>query len=161
MQQEDVIGRYAIGGAVAAFFYIEPGTTFDLDVFIAWEPLPSGLLELGPLYSYLMQRGYLPEHEAVMIEGWAVRFLPPGNALVEEALAEAVTVEVQEIPTPIFTQEHLMAICLDTGRPKDMARLVQFVEEGKADGQKLQGIVERHHLVEKWRNFKNRFNFEP
>jgi hypothetical protein len=39
-----VIGEYAIGGAVAAFLYLEPGTTFDLDVFILWEASPNGLL---------------------------------------------------------------------------------------------------------------------
>ena len=158
MQADNVIGRYAIGGAVAAFFYIEPGTTFDLDVFIAWEPGESGLLDFGPIYSYLMARGYQPEREAIMIEGWAVQFLPPGSALTKEALDEAQPVTVGETPIRIFTKEHLMAICLETGRPKDLARLVQFVQEGAPDENRLLGILDRHGLREKWQHFQARFN---
>ena len=158
MQAANVIGRYAIGGAVAAFFYIEPGTTFDLDVFIAWEPGSGGLLDFGPIYSYLMARGCKPERETIMVEGWAVQFLPPGSALTKEALNEAQPVTVGEAPIRIFTKEHLMAICLETGRPKDIARLVQFVQEGDPDEGKLLGILDRHGLREKWQNFQARFN---
>ena len=32
MQADRVIGRYAIGGAVAATFYLEPAATLDLDL---------------------------------------------------------------------------------------------------------------------------------
>lgn len=74
MEAAGVIGRYAIGGAVAAFLYIEPGTTFDLDVFITWEPGTSGLLDLSPIYEYLRAHGYEPQREGVMIEGWEVQF---------------------------------------------------------------------------------------
>jgi len=158
MQSAGVIGRYAIGGAVAAFFYIEPGTTFDLDVFIAWEPGAEGLLNLGPIYAYLLERGYRAERETIMIEGWAVQFLPPGSALTREALKEAQPVAIGQIPTSIFTKEHLMAICLETGRPKDIARLVQFVEEGDPNEEKLFAILDRHGLRAKWKNFRARFN---
>ncbi|MCX6967795.1 MAG: hypothetical protein NTZ46_08480 [Verrucomicrobia bacterium] len=158
MQTANIIGRYAIGGAVAAFFYIEPGTTFDLDVFIAWEPGAGGLLDFGPIYSYLMARGYQPEREAIMIEGWAVQFLPPGSALTKEALEAAQPVTVGETPIHIFTKEHLMAICLETGRPKDIARLVQFVQEGEPDMDQFLGILNRHGLRGKWQNFQARFD---
>ena len=33
MERDGVIGRYAIGGAVAATFYLEPVSTLDVDVF--------------------------------------------------------------------------------------------------------------------------------
>lgn len=158
MQAANVIGRYAVGGAVAAFFYIEPGTTFDIDVFIAWEPSAGGLLNLEPIYTYLMARGYQPEREAIMVEGWAVQFLPPGSALVQEALMEAQPVTIGDVPIRIFTKEHLMAICLETGRPKDLARLVQFVQEGEPDDEKLMAILDRHGLSAKWQNFQTRFN---
>ena len=35
MQAAGVIGRYAIGGAVGAAFYLEPVRTVDVDVFVA------------------------------------------------------------------------------------------------------------------------------
>lgn len=161
MQTDGVLGAYAIGGAVAAFLYIEPGTTFDLDVFIAWEPGASGLLDVAPLYAYLTARGCLPGGETVTVAGWDVQFLPPTSPLVEEALQQARPVEIGGVPSRIFTQEHLMAICLETARPKDFARLVQFVEEGRADQGKLHEIFERHALQEKWNRFQVRFLSPP
>ncbi len=134
MQAAGALADYAIGGAVAAFLYIEPGATFDLDVFTVREAGAGGLLTSEPLYEYLLEHGYGEyEKEAVIIEGWAVQFLPAGTPLVPEALTEAVNIQIKGIPTRVFTMEHLMAICLQTGRPKDIARLLQFVEHTHAD----------------------------
>ncbi len=157
MQIDRVIGDYAIGGAVAAFLYIEPGTTFDLDVFIAWEPRPGGLLDIGPIYAYLLARGYTAQGETVAIEDWEVQFLPPNTPLAEEALRQAKPVEIGGVPTHIFTQEHLMAICLETARPKDLARLVQFTQEGDPDEKMFVEILGRHGLQGKWTSFQERF----
>lgn len=41
--------RYAIGGATAATFYVEPLLTFDLDVFVALPHVGTNVLSLGPL----------------------------------------------------------------------------------------------------------------
>ena len=57
-----------------------------------------------------------------------VQFLPPGNELEQEAIAGAVSVTVQDVPTRVMTAEHLVAIALRTGRAKDRARIVQFLE---------------------------------
>jgi hypothetical protein len=158
MQADSIIPEYAIGGAVAAFLYIEPATTFDLDVFIAWQRTEGGLLSPQPLYGYLTSRGYGEyEKEAVMIEGWAVQFLPLGTPLIEEALSQAVGIEIKGIPTRVFTVEHLMAICLQTSRPKDLARLVQFLQEGNPDMDRFAEIVKRHSLSEGWSRFQARF----
>ena len=156
MQTDGIIGRYAIGGAVAAFFYIEPGTTYDLDVFIAWEPTPGGLLDIAPIYTYLTQRGYAIKGECITVEGWAVQFLPTTSRLTHEALEQAAPVLVGKTPVPIFSREHLMAICLETGRPKDMARLLQFLEAGDTDEKKLGEILTRHELHTKWNAFLRR-----
>lgn len=34
MQADGVIGKYAIGGAVAATIYVEPAATLDIDIFV-------------------------------------------------------------------------------------------------------------------------------
>ena len=34
MQADGVIGKYAICGAVAATFYLEPSATMDVDIFL-------------------------------------------------------------------------------------------------------------------------------
>ncbi|MGA3170258.1 MAG: hypothetical protein ABSE62_04525 [Chthoniobacteraceae bacterium] len=154
LQAVGAMKEYAIGGAVAAFLYIEPGTTFDLDVFIAWKPGPGGLLTPMPLHEELAKRGYRYEKEAILIEGWAVQFLPAGDSLIEEALRRAVSVVIKSVPTKVFSKEHLMAICLQTGRPKDLARLAQFLEESEPDMKRFEKIVERHKLSERWEKYK-------
>jgi hypothetical protein len=156
---EGIIGRYAIGGAVAAFLYIEPGSTYDLDIFISWEPIPGGLVILEPIYDYLKQRGYAEfRHEGIVVEGWPVQFLPTDNGLVKEALEQAQPITLGEVETQIFTQEHLMAICLKTGRPKDMARLLQFIEAASFDRSAFDSLISRWDLQEAWLIFKNKFS---
>src|SRR5207244_13191406 len=88
MQSAGVIGEYAIGGAIAAIFYMEPFATHDIDVFIT---IPSAgmLLSLDHIYQYLESKGYSAIGDAIDIEGWPVQFLPVFNTLLEEALEDA------------------------------------------------------------------------
>ena len=157
MQADGVIGRYAIGGAVGATFYLEPVTTLDVDVFISFRTEPGQLISLSPVYDYLKARGGAVEGEYVVIAGWPVQFLPPGSPLVEEALAEAVERDVAGTPMRVFTAEHLAATALQVGRAKDKARLLQFVEAGALDAARFQAIVTRHGLVDRWRQFERQF----
>lgn len=53
MVKDGVIEQYAIGGAVAALFYIEPINTNDLDVFFLVRDPNAGLDILAPLDEYL------------------------------------------------------------------------------------------------------------
>lgn len=158
MQADGVIGNYAIGGAVGATFYLEPVATLDIDVFISFQNSgASKLLTLSPIYDYLTERGFKAEKEHVVIEKWPVQFLPPGNALVEEALTQAVETEVEGAKTRVMTAEHLVAIALQTGRAKDFSRILQFIESGALDSDKLDAILARHGLVAKWRQFEDKF----
>ncbi len=156
MQADGVIGKYAIGGAIAAFYYIEPAATKDLDVFIALDVEEGDLAPLAPIYDYLRAKCYQEERETVIIEGWAVQFLPEFNSLLKEALDEAQPIQFRGVPTWIFRAEHLMAISLQAGREKDFARLEQFIKEGIADQMIFADILKKHHLVEKWEKFKSR-----
>lgn len=158
MQEEGVIGEYAIGGAVGATFYLEPFATLDVDVFLALKaPQGSVLLTLAPLYKYLASRGYPAEKEHVLIEGWPVQFLPPEGALGEEAVQQAVVTEVEGVRTRVISAEHLVAMALRTGRAKDFSRILQFVESGVLDRGKLASILQRHELQEKWKRFGDTF----
>ncbi|PYS76543.1 MAG: hypothetical protein DMF66_14125 [Acidobacteria bacterium] len=147
MEADGVIGRYAIGGAVAAIFYIEPFTTYDLD----------NLVVLTPIYEYLARKGYEAEGEAVNVEGWPVQFLPAYNPLVAEALKQAVEIKFKRTPTRVMSAEHLVAIMLQTGRTKDYARAAKFLEEDVVDVERLEDILSRHELSGKWREFSRRF----
>jgi len=158
MRADGIIGQYAIGGAIGATFYLEPTATFDIDVFISLQNAPGSLLvSLEPIYNYLKARGYNPENEYLVIEGWQVQFLPTADALDREALAEAVEASVEEIKTRVMTAEHLTAIALRTGRPKDKIRITQFIESGVLDQAKLEQILARHGLHEKWKRFKDKY----
>jgi hypothetical protein len=158
MQAAGVIGRYAIGGAVGATFYLEPMPTMDIDVFVAMHPEAGGLIITPkPVYDYLTARGYTAVGEALKVEDWLVQFLPPTGALAEEAIARARPVDVEGIPTFVFTAEHLVAVALETGRPKDKARILQFIDAEAVDQKALEEILSRHRMVEKWRQFRQQF----
>ncbi len=158
MQADGVIERYAIGGAVGATFHLEPISTLDVDIFVAFRHQPgSVLISPQPIFDYLAARGGRIEGEYIVIAGWPVQFLPPTGPLVEEALAEAVTVPVGEIPARVFTAEHLAAIALQVGRAKDKARLLQFIEAGVLDPERFQAILARHQLAEAWQVFRRQF----
>ena len=49
----------------------------------------------------------------------------------------------------------MKAIALETGRAKDKARLLQFVEAGVLESFKQ--LVARQQLTDKWQKFKQRF----
>jgi len=158
MQAEGHIGKYAIGGAVGATFYLEPSATLDIDIFVSLKTPQGGLLvSLTPIYDYLTARGYEAEKEYLVIEGWPVQFLPPADALDEEALQQAVETDVEGVPTWVITAEHLVAMALKTGRAKDFARILQFVEAGVLDADRLDLILKRHGLLEKWEQFGVKF----
>ena len=158
MQADGVIDRYAIGGAVGATFYLEPVATLDVDIFVALHAVAgSRIVNPKPIFDYLTARGCKMEGEYVVIAGWPVQFLRPTGALVEEALSEAVTVDVEGVPARVFTAEHLAAIALQTGRAKDKARLLQFVEAGVLDAKRFQAILTRHDLLDRWQQFQRQF----
>ena len=158
MQVDGIIRSYAVGGAVAAAFFLEPVTTLDVDVFIHFEQdQQSLLLSLRPIYDYLQARGFPLEGEYVMIEGWPVQFLPPTGPLVEAALAEAVTIQIEDIPVRVFSPEYLAAIALETGRGKDKLRLRQFLDFGVLDTGRFLAIVEKFGLLEQWNAIQDDF----
>lgn len=158
MQAEGVVERYAIGGAVGATFYLEPVATLDVDIFVAFRPQPGQIIvSPQPIFDYLLARGGIVEGEYIVIAGWPVQFLPPTGPLVEEALAQAVTVDVEGTPARVFTAEHLAAIALQTGRAKDHARLLQFIEAAALDAQRFQALLQQHGLVERWQVFERKF----
>lgn len=157
LEADGVIGRYAIGGAVAAIFYTEPFQTYDLDIFFAADIPRRDLLSLSPIYDYLAALGYEAEGESVEIEGWPVQFLPAFNPLIAEAIGQAIEIKFKRTPTRVMRAEHLAAIMLRAGRAKDYARLAQLLEEDALNVESFKDIISRHGLTEKWHEFQQRF----
>lgn len=158
LEASGVICAYAIGGAVAAAFYLEPVSTLDVDIFVLFRATPGSLLiNPQPLFDHLRGLGFEMRGEYVMMSGWPVQFLPPNGPLVEEALEQAVRRDVAGIGARVFRPEHLAAIALQTGRAKDKARLLQFVEAGVLDMAAFDGILRRHGLSAAWLRFQQTF----
>jgi hypothetical protein len=156
MRADGVISEYAIGGAVGATFYLSPAATVDLDLFVTLPAEGTLLISLSPIYEYLKSRGGAVQDEYIVIKEWPVQFLTPSNALQEEAVKQAVSTSVEGVPTRVISAEHLVAIALETGRAKDYTRILQFVEQGAVDREKLKDIVERHGLSTMWSRFEQR-----
>lgn len=138
---------------MGATFYVEPLLTFDLDVFVVLPQTTAGLITLAPLYEALRSRGYTEESECVNIEGVPVQFLPAYNALLEEALREGRETVYEETHTRVLRAEHLVAICLQTGRGKDRERVRIFREQAELDLEYLAGVLKRHKLEDKWKQW--------
>ena len=156
MQADGVIGKYAIGGAVGATFYLEPAATVDLDIFVTL-PAAGALLTLAPIYTYLKARGGTEQDEYIVLDGWPVQFLPPSDDLELEAIEKSVATILEGVATWILTAEHLAAIALRTGRTKDHNRVLQFIEQDAVDKKKLRSILERHGLASKWTQFELKY----
>lgn len=107
---------------------------------------PGGLLTLSPLYEYLKEKGCEEDGECIVVDGVPVQFLPAYNALVEEALSEAVDADYESVTTRVIRAEFLIAICVQTGREKDRQRVAMFMEHGDLDRTKLDEILQRHKL---------------
>lgn len=166
MEADGIIGRYAIGGAVASFLYIDVTLTEDLDILVALhnQATTSGLITLGPITKYLAEKGF-PEFrkEGIMVHGWPVQFLPVADPLDEEGLQESVVTALPidretTVSCRVLRAEHLMAKALAVGRPKDHVRLTQFIEAERYDAQYLCEVLDRHGLSAKWRAFCGRFD---
>jgi len=146
---DGVIDNYAIGGAIGASFYLPAMQTEDLDVFV-FLPASSGpLVTLTPVYEALKAQGGEVEGQYVRFGKWPVQILTDANALIAEAIREAADTDYDGVPTRVFTPEHLCAIALQTGRSKDFARVILFLDENEVDREKLAALAVRFGLSDR------------
>lgn len=104
MDADGAIGRYAIAGAVAAYNYVEPALTDDLDIMIAFESSqaqPRSALKLGSVLSY-----------SVDLE------VNPAEGIVK---------------TRVLRPEYIVATALRVNRAKDRNRIIQFLDDEAVD----------------------------
>lgn len=139
-----LIEDYALGGALAAIYYVEPFTTYDAD--IVFVPADKGLTAGIPeIYAYLQERGWRVEREHLLVQGFPVQFLAAAG-LTEEAVREARAINYEGVPAKVFRPEHIIAIAASVGRHKDLARIEQLLEQTAIDRTLLLGIVRRYNL---------------
>ncbi len=163
MQADGIVENYAIGGGIAAIYYLEPYQTEDIDIFIPVSSVSvgkAGLISLEPVYGYLKKLGYFPSKEGVIIEDWLVQFIPTRQLMDEEAIAKSRRVKYGETETKLFTAEYLAAELLRSGRRKDQIRVIALIESNKVNMTTFREILTRHRLTDKWETFAKRFDLE-
>jgi hypothetical protein len=125
MVRDGALKSYAVAGAIGAMFYVEPFSTEDIDVLVM-TPEDRVVIEL-PGIDYLKARGHTEfRNEGIVIEDWPVQFLPATTDLEREAYLNAEVSNLDEVPVRVVLAEHLVAIMLKVGRPKDIARIQMF-----------------------------------
>jgi len=150
-----LIDEYAIGGGIAALFYIEPFLTYDLDVFIIpiEKRLEEGVILLTDVFDYLKTKGYPWKGEHIIIEGIPVQFIPV-DEFEKEAVENARMTEYEGIPTKVIQPEYLIAILLRAGRKKDIEKVERLIEQTDLDREKLDSLLSRFNLKEKFTALK-------
>jgi len=139
-----LIGDWALGGALAAIYYVEPFTTYDADIFFI--PKDRGLTAGIPaIYAHLQAQGWQVEGEHLLIHGFPVQFLA-ATGLTQEAVREAKRIDYEGVPAKVFRAEHIVAIAASVGRAKDKARIEQMLQQADLDKTRLEKILQRHKI---------------
>src|SRR5256885_4862143 len=109
-----LIENYALGGALAAIYYVEPFTTYDADIiFIASDKtLNAGI---PAIYSHLQSKGWRVAGEHLLVKDFPVQFLA-ASGLTEEAVREAKPIEYEGVPAKEFRPENVIAVAASVGR---------------------------------------------
>ncbi len=139
-----LIEDWALGGALAAIYYVEPFTTYDADIFFI--PKDKGLTAGIPaIYAHLQSQGWQVEREHLLARGFPVQFLA-AHGLTEEAVREAERIDFEGVAAKVFRAEHIVAIAASVGRAKDKARIEQLQQQADLDETYLESVLHRHKL---------------
>ncbi|MDP4192601.1 MAG: hypothetical protein Q8858_13630 [Bacteroidota bacterium] len=143
---EGIILKYAIGGGIASLYYLEPTTTYDLDIMVILAFEENIFTPLKPIYEWAKKHDFSVEDEYIFIDSVPVQFLPVYKDLVKEAVENSLKINLYDVETYVIGPEYLVAIMLDTGRAKDKLRALQFYQEVQLDKDFLNKLLERYSL---------------
>jgi hypothetical protein len=162
LQARGLIGQHAIGGAMAFVYWAEPFETKDVDVFTVLPTTATGVIDLGPIWDYLVAHGGTPEGQFIRVGRLLLDFVPASDALDEEAITEAVSLRIGDAVTRVFTPEHAVAIALRTWRGRDREHIDRLIRTGRQplDVSRLAGILQRYGLGERWQRFKEMYDVD-
>ena len=121
---------------MALTFWSEPIATYDLDVLVV---LPQSQ---GSLVS-------LDREEHLLIAGVPTQILPSPNALADEAIREAASLDYEGVPVRVVRAEYLIALfCEPHSRTaKRRERVAALLEGADLDRGRLDAILDRHRLA--------------
>lgn len=149
LKSTGTISDYAIAGAMALVFWIEPIPTFDLDVLVMLPQTAGPLVSLDPIYRWASDRGYVTEHEHIFIEGVPTQFLPSFGALADEAIRTAVDRQYREVALRVVRPEYLIALFLvpSARTLKRRERAAALRDSPSIDRQLLNDVMTRFKLT--------------
>jgi hypothetical protein len=144
LRSAGLIEDYALGGALAAIYYVEPFTTYDADIFFipADKTLGAGV---PAIYNHLEAQGWRVEREHLLVKDFPVQFLA-ASGLTDEAVRTANPIKYAGVPAKVFRPEYIIAIAANVGRRKDWARIEQLMAQAKIDEAILDDLLERYNL---------------
>jgi hypothetical protein len=145
-----IIDDYAIAGAMALVFWIEPIPTFDLDVLVLLPESDGPLVSLDAIYRWAAERSYPVEHEhIIIIEGVPVQFLPANGALGHEAIRTAVARRYEDVDIAVVRPEYLIALFLlpSARTMKRRERAAALRESDAVDRDLLDDVMNRFKLT--------------
>lgn len=149
LQAEGVVQSYAVGGGMAALFYAETTRTYDVDVFSVLEQ--HGLLvDLSGIYNWARERGFEARDEYLVMHGVPVQILVAREGLATEAVETANVLDYDGVPVRVMKPEYLVALYVQTGGAKRVARALDLFAEETLDRATLQTLLQRFDLLDKW-----------
>lgn len=154
LESKGLVADVTIGGSVALILHAEPIHTDDLDFFIHL-PRAEAIIDLGPIYGAAQEAGATIDGEYLRFGAAKFQFIVAGTSLEEEAMSHAEPLEVWGIHTRVVTAEYVLALKLAAFRPKDQTHVVHLLRTANRpiDYRLLEGILERHGLLERWQRF--------
>jgi hypothetical protein len=139
LKQAGVIRDYAIGGAHAVAYYLEPVNTLDFDIFI----LVESDQDFYGFRSYIRKAGFKMSRAHVLIDNTPVHFFPGSmDPFINEAIRKAKRIRVGRIPAKVLSVEYLIVAFLKSFRLKDKMVIPDLLE--LADRDNLTAIIERY-----------------
>lgn len=153
LKKQGIIEDYAIGGGIAAIYYIEPILTYDLDIFVIL-PQAKGksVIDLSVLFNSLRQKGYSWKKEHLIIEGVPVQFIP-ADKLETEAIGNAPNVDYEGTKTKVFSVEYLITVLVRAGRTKDIEKVEKILKQSTVKYKKLKSILSKYKLLSKYKQY--------
>lgn len=149
MKTSGALQEYAVAGAMALAFWIEPVPTYDLDVLVFLPPSEGPLVSLRHIYDWASARGYSEKDEHVLIEGVPVQFLPSHNELADEAVRTAETLDYLGVAVRVVRPEYLVALYLEASAStaKRRERAAALLESPRLDRLRLDAVLRRFDIV--------------
>jgi hypothetical protein len=148
LKDAGVITDYAVAGAMALIFWIEPVPTFDLDVLVLLPQSQGPVVSLQPIYEWAAKQGYNADLEHIVIDGVPVQFLPSYSELTDEAIRTAVDRQYRGVDVRVVVPEYLIALYLvpSARTLKRQERAAALRESAAVDRDRLADLMIRFHL---------------